>query len=290
MAAAQPRRPSGRARDLRPSPVAAALLGSLLLAPPSPGAEVRGSSPEPEPLEVTAPDGVRVRADVFSNREEDAGGARRRPVFVALHGAGWNRAQWRPLVPFLLEAGFDVVLPDLRCGAERGGVRNETARAAHRLDAGRTPLHARLDVAAVLERLRADGRSPIVLAGTSLSAALALLVAAERPDLADAVVALSPYEAFARFGRPAPYLAHRISALDVPVFLTGQKAEMPRVRRFLEALPEGRGRLFEPPVHGGVGIEALAGRAPDCAEARQALVDFLRRDVLGEERSGKAKR
>ena len=71
----------------------------------------RGSITDLGPNSVTyqTEDGVRIVASWFVPRD-----AKSPPVVVLLHEQDGTRAQWDPLVPVLVNAGYAVLAPDLR--------------------------------------------------------------------------------------------------------------------------------------------------------------------------------
>lgn len=101
------------------------------------------------------------------------------PTIVLLHGFGDDGACWSAVAGDLVAAGWSVVAPDT---------------AGH----GRTPLpdgepftaeRRAADTVALIEHLRVG---PVALAGHSMGALTAMLVAADRPDLVRAVVLEDP--------------------------------------------------------------------------------------------------
>ncbi len=103
-----------------------------------------------------------------------------RPGVLLLHMLGSNRFSWEPLIDTLVARGYVTLAIDLRGHGDTGGDADwELARA---------------DVAAALDYLKShDGvdATRLAVVGASIGANLALVLAAERPDVG-AVVALSP--------------------------------------------------------------------------------------------------
>jgi len=116
------------------------------------------------------------------------------PLIVLAHGMGDSRAAYRPLVPHLLEAGYQVASVDLRgCG--------ESSTAWP--DWSRTAIAG--DLRAVVRHL--DG--PAVLVGHSISGGAATIAAAQEPDLFTAVVEVAPFTREQSFG-PAQLRDRRV--------------------------------------------------------------------------------
>lgn len=101
------------------------------------------------------------------------------PLVVAVPGMGDLRSTYDDVAPALVEAGYRVVVTDLR-----GHGDSDTTFRTHGDDATGT------DLIALVEHLDAG---PAVLIGASMGASAAAWAAAERPDLVRGLVLLSPY-------------------------------------------------------------------------------------------------
>ena len=101
------------------------------------------------------------------------------PLIVAAPGMGDLRSTYRHLQPLLTEAGFRFVSLDLRGAGESSVDWDDASDAAL---AG--------DVAALVTHL---GGGPAVLIGNSISAASAVIVAAEQPELVAGLVLIGPF-------------------------------------------------------------------------------------------------
>lgn len=102
---------------------------------------------------------------------------------VVLHGVQSHAGWYHNLGRRLAEAGFEAFFPDRRGS---GSNRKDRGHAS----SGRRLLN---DVTEFLENLRNDGPSrPTALAGISWGGKLAVLAAAKRPDLVDALVLICP--------------------------------------------------------------------------------------------------
>nr|WP_255569001.1 alpha/beta hydrolase [Neoroseomonas alba] len=137
--------------------------------------------------EVTlqAADGVRV----FGTHLAAEG--RPRGTVLLFHMAGSNRGEYATIAPELAHRGFDSLAIDQRSGGPAWGRRNETVAAlGHATDfAAALP---DLDIAFTWAAAR-PGRGPVLIWGSSYSAALVFLLAARRPGVA-AMLAFSPGE------------------------------------------------------------------------------------------------
>lgn len=198
--------------------------------------------PVPETITRKLPDTVVMTADVFrrADREKDD------PVLVCLHQAGGSRGEYRLVVNQLLERGFDVFAPDLRCGGagdhrdlttgKRKGVPNGTWASAKELT-GReaTFLDAYPDVdAAVAWARELFPTANLGLVGSSYSSTLALVFAAEHPGRVDAVFAFSPGDYIEEWSP----VKERVRALSIPAYITcgSSEAEMKHARPIADAV------------------------------------------------------
>jgi len=146
-------------------------------------------TPEPEAIEIRAPDGTRLAALL---RPAPAGS----PGVVVVHGLGSRKENNADLSALLAAAGMATLSPDLRGHGESDG------------EIGPGMLD---DVLAALDHLRDAGHAPLGLRGSSLGGFL-VLHAAVRHDAVRAVAAVCP---------AAPSgLAARVAAdwpLDMPL-------------------------------------------------------------------------
>ena len=226
-----------------------------------------------EPIKLKASDGVTVFAEYWPAAA--ASPAAKAPLILAFHQAGASRAEYVPLVPRLTAAGFSVLALDQRSGGTEFGGRNQTVAALGKS----TPYGAALkDLEAALAWGKSQaGGAPVLVWGSSYSAALVFqLAAAHGADIA-ALLAFSPGE----------YLgtgdAVRKAAKDVrvPVFVTqaSDEDELAQSRQILAATASADKTLFVPPGRGVHGSSTLrSDRNAAGAEANWAAVlAFLNR-------------
>lgn len=100
------------------------------------------------------------------------------PLLLLLPGMGELRSTYRHLTPRLVEAGHTVTTADLRGHGDSDATFSSYG-----------DVETASDIAALLVRLGA----PAVVIGNSMSAASAVIAAAEHPELIDALVLLGPF-------------------------------------------------------------------------------------------------
>jgi pimeloyl-ACP methyl ester carboxylesterase len=152
------------------------LIAAALIAGAAPAA-AQDDPPEPQRVELSAPDGLTLVANYFAPTDPGDSGA---PAALLLHMLGSQKEAWGDLVPPLVEAGYAVLAVDLRGHGETGGSND-------------WPL-AEDDTRHWLDWLREqDGIDPlrINLVGGSIGSNLALRGMANNPAVVTAV-ALSP--------------------------------------------------------------------------------------------------
>ena len=127
--------------------------------------------------------------DVHERNNVRVMGAQDGPTMVFAHGFGCDQSMWRFVAPAFATDHRVVLFDHSGCGAS-----HPTSHDAVR--------HADLagyaaDVVEIVEAVgqadeHGDGRGPVVLVGHSVSAVIALLAAADRPDLFDRLILVGP--------------------------------------------------------------------------------------------------
>lgn len=141
---------------------------------------------------------------------------------VLVHGSGQDLCDWLWFVPRLVDMGVTVVPYDLRGRGASSGAKGAVE-----------PLPG--DLAAVVDAARQQGAERVVLVGTSLGAATALVAAGRIDPPVDAVVAVSPT---GRLGEVA--VADAAKHYEGPVYLMVAKDDdgyPAAVRDLAAALP-----------------------------------------------------
>lgn len=229
---------------------------------------MRSASGQPAQVRFEAADGVALHGSLYSAENPKA-------LILLFHQAGANRSEYADIAPRLASSGYSALAIDQRSGGTMFGSSNETVVAQGKsvpYEAAQADLEAAI--------AWAEGQKlPVIVWGSSYSAALALLVAADHPELRG-VVAFSPGE----------YLAdnravHRAAArIAVPVFVTSasEPDEVADARSLVAAVPGDDKTLFSPTVGGAHGSVALTATAnPDGAAATWAALEVFLTRVTG---------
>jgi pimeloyl-ACP methyl ester carboxylesterase len=224
-----------------------------------------------EPLSLRAADGVQVFGSLVPAM------ARRRGTLLLFHMAGSNRGEYAPIQPELARQGFDSLAIDQRSGGTLWGQRNETAAALGR-DPGYAAALPDLRAALAWARQR-DASGPVLLWGSSYSAALVFLLAAEAGPAVGGLLGFSPGEYFA--GISVRAAAARCAC---PAFVTSasDSQEIGAAAQLLAAVTGSPKRQYRPRLglHGSATLRA--DRNPSgAAEAWAAVNAFLAEVVPG---------
>ncbi|WP_232328572.1 MULTISPECIES: alpha/beta hydrolase [Sphingomonas] len=248
---------------------AAAMLAAVgcHAAPDTGKAEAPAGQAHTEPVTLTAADGVKVYGTWYRAEHPKA-------LILLFHQAGSSSGEYATIAPKLVAMGYSAFAIDQRAGDGMFG-ENRTAKALGH-DAGY--LDAKADLEAALAWAK-DRKLPVLLWGSSYSAALVFLVAAEHPGEVAGLLAFSPGE---YLGSDTMVKA-AAAKLRVPVFVTSAKSpeEIAAARAIAEAVRVAGTTLFVPQEGGVHGSSTLIpARDPAGAEENwKAVQAFLRRVV-----------
>ena len=235
-----------------------------VFAGPAPSGAVQGAAEAKiTPVLLRAADGVVVHGAFCP-------AIRPRATILLFHQAGSGKGEYATIAPRLAAAGFDALAVDQRSGGGLFG-RNETAAGIGR---PASYLEAERDLEAAFAWGRARGR-PVILWGSSYSAALVFRVVARHSGQVAAVLAFSPGEYLG-----GPDLVHAAARrVSAPVYVTSaaDPGEITAARSILAASPARVKVQFVPTagVHGAATL--IPARDPTGAAANwRAVLAFLR--------------
>jgi alpha-beta hydrolase superfamily lysophospholipase len=190
------------------------------------------------PVKLQAQDGVLIAA-------VDYEATRPKAIILLFHQAGSSKAEYATIAPRLAAAGYSALAVDQRSGGALYGP-NETAS---RLGKPATYREAKPDLVAALD-WALPRHLPILLWGSSYSAALIFEVAAEHADNVSAILAFSPGEYLEREGE----VTRAAARVHVPIYVTSSTdaGEIQAGRAILSASPARIKTQFVPKfgVHG----------------------------------------
>ncbi|NIJ19434.1 dienelactone hydrolase [Sphingomonas naasensis] len=230
---------------------------------PQASAPVNAGPISAEPATLTAADGVKVTG-VYTRATNP------KALILLFHQAESGKDEYALIAPRLAQAGYSSLRIDQRAGGAMFGA-NATVQA---LGHATGYLEARPDLEAALAWAK-DKKLPVVLWGSSYSASLAFLVAADHPDAVRAVMAFSPGEYF----DDKTLVAKAAAKVKAPVFVTSAQDghEIDAARAILDAVPSSDKQQFVPKLGGVHGSSTLLrARNPEGAEpAWKAVMAFL---------------
>jgi alpha-beta hydrolase superfamily lysophospholipase len=220
-----------------------------------------------KPVTLTASDGVKVYADFYP------AGSNSQFYILLFHQAGSNRAEYAPIAPRLVKLGFNCLAIDQRSGGDLWGQQNETVgQVGHNGNYS----DSLKDLEAALAWARSSGnRGKVLVWGSSYSAALVFLLAAEHQQEVAGVLAFSPGEYL-----EAPDAVHDAAAkVSVPIFVTSAKDrnEIAAARSILAVSPAQQKTQFVPRIAGVHGSSTLRGDKNGAGESEnwRAVEEFL---------------
>ena len=214
-----------------------------------------------------AKDGLTVTGDLYLTDDLSA------PFLLLCHQAGYSRGEYLEIAPKLNKLGYNCLAIDQRSGRGVNGVTNETNKAAQSAGLPVGYVAAYPDLEAALGYLVEQYHPEQLFAwGSSYSASLVLILAAEHPQEIHAVLAFSPGEYFSFNDRHISDYAKQITQ---PVFITSSKSEAPAWRDIASAISSTGCVFFVPQGSGVHGSSALMEKTKNNAEYWTAVEDFL---------------
>ena len=224
----------------------------------------------PTEVRLDTADGIEVFGDLYWSED-----TRGRPLILLFHQGGSDaRAEYGPMIPRLMAAGFNALAIDQRRGGSMLGGSNRTVDALGEADFSYCDVYP--DLEAALEyarRLEPDVR-PIAW-GSSYTAALVFRLALENPDAVAAVLAFSPASGEPMEGcRPESWSAQVTQ--PVLVLRRASEVEIPWIAQQFETLSSHGHRTYvsRPGAHASSMLNAA--RVDGDVEPTWAVVlDFL---------------
>jgi predicted alpha/beta hydrolase len=192
-----------------------------------------------QPVSFPAKDGVKIFGEISPAKGKSRG------TIVLFHMAGSNRAEYAPLAPILNADGFTTLAIDQRSGGSLWGSENQTASTAKR---SYDFANAIPDLEAAIAYAGKQHSGPVVIWGSSYSAALVFVVAAVHPEV-KALLAFSPGEYIEGYS-----IEREARKLSIPAFVTStpDRAEIAAAKALADAVPNHLATQYIPKhgVHG----------------------------------------
>lgn len=225
---------------------------------------VNGGPISAEPVTLAAADGVKI-AGVYTRA------AKPRALLLLFHQAESGKDEYALLAPQLAQLGYSSLRIDQRAGGTLFGV-NETVKA---LGHAGSYAEAKQDLDAAFAWGRQQ-KLPIVLWGSSYSAALVFLLAAEHPGQVKALLAFSPGEYLDDKGA----VARAAAKVSAPIFVTSARdVQEEEAAHAILATSPAKVKVQFYPKQGGVhgSSTLLRMKNPEgAADAWRATLAFLR--------------
>ena len=215
-------------------------------------------------------DQIIITADYY--KIEKAGA----PLILLFHQAGWSRGEYIEIAPRLNKMGFNCLAIDQRSGNEVNNIDNETHEQAEKAGRSTTYLDGYIDMQAALNYASDSlGFKKVIVWGSSYSAALTFVLAAQNPQKIIAVLAFSPGEYFDRYGKSGHFIKDYAEKVTMPVFITSALLEQKNWKAIYDALPGKNKTYFQPDTKGNHGSRALWSKFKDSEKYWEAVMDFL---------------
>lgn len=208
-------------------------------------------------------DGLLITADLYKIKDSKG-------MILLCHRSHCNRAEYRETAPKLNALGYSCLAIDQRSGMKVFGEVNETKNRAKAQNLPTGYLDAQQDIEAGIDyAYTINDNEPVVLFGSSYSAALSLRIAKDS-DKVQSVVVFSAGEHLKGVD-----LAAEISGISVPVFATSAKREIKETSDVLKHVESKWVTQFNPKEEGFHGSKILWESVKGYEKIWEALSNFL---------------
>lgn len=196
-------------------------------------------------LEFKSKDGLLITADYYAVPNHKG-------VILLCHRSHCNRAEYRETAPKFNALGYSCLAIDQRSGMKVFGESNETKNRAKEQKLPTGYLDARPDIEAGIEYASSlnEGK-PIILLGSSYSAALSLRIATDHNQI-ESLILFSPGEHL-----KGVQLAEELKPINIPVFAASAKKEIDETKDVLRFIDPKLVTQFKPVEEGFHGSKIL---------------------------------
>lgn len=219
-----------------------------------------------EKISIKAADGLEITGDLYQQ-----GAAL--PGIVLFHQAMYSRGEYINTAKELNKLGYNCLAIDQRSGSGVNKVKNETHGRAKSKNLGTKYYDAYQDMEAALKFFyQKMGNKPVIILGSSYSAALVLKLGVDHQEMISKVIAFSPGEYIKGHN-----VASWANQLEVPLFVTSSKGEVEAVEKIVINADKNKVTHFKPKGKGIHGSRVLWKTTENNEEYWEALKDFLGR-------------
>ena len=217
-----------------------------------------------EKITFNSKDGLLMTADYYPVNGHKG-------MILLCHRSHCNRAEYRETAPKFNALGYACLAIDQRSGMKVFGESNETK---DRAKASKLPtgyLDARPDVEAGIEyAYKLNKERPIILLGSSYTAALALLIASDSVKQIQSLIVFSPDEHLKQTD-----LASKLGSINIPIFATSARSEIKGATAVLRNIQKKYVNHFKPSTEGFHGSKILWESVKGYEKVWDALKIFL---------------
>jgi hypothetical protein len=195
---------------------------------------VTTSCPAQEKVSFISEDSLKISADLYLKDYN-------LPFILLFHQEGSSRGEYNEIAVRLLKLDYNCLSVDLRVGEKMNYVADETAIRAKEGRFSQSFIDAKKDIEATIRYIQKFNVKPVVLFGSSYSASLCLLEAADNKNIS-AVIAFSPGEYF----RPEVVVKNKMAEVKQPVFISVTSLEYEFVVQMLSDIPYQNKYIYKP--------------------------------------------
>jgi len=216
-------------------------------------------------IEFKSKDGLLITADYYAVKEPKG-------MMLLCHRSHCNRAEYRETAPKFNALGYSCLAIDQRSGMKIFGETNETKNRAKAQKLPTGYLDATPDIEAGIEKaFQLNEKKPIILLGSSYSAALSLRLAKDDIPV-KALIVFSAGEHLKGVN-----LAEEIHTIKCPVFATSAKSEIKETATVLKNIDKKWVTQFKPKEDGFHGSKILWSSVKGYEKVWLAVEAFLKK-------------
>ena len=202
------------------------------------------TTPQTGKIHFPSKDGLPITADLYQKEGN-------KDFMLLCHQAEFSRGEYIKTAPQLLEMGFNCLAIDQRAGRKANDIMNETTKAAKAKHLNIRYTDAVQDIETAIDKAyKLNNNQPIILVGSSYSAALALYLG--NTNKVKAIAVFSPGEYIRGFE-----IGQAAKNLKKPIFVTCAKKEIDAVSALTKDIDSQYLTFYQPTEQGIHGSRAL---------------------------------